>query len=1163
MVEATMSKEKQIMSREQINTKRLRRAFGLAIASALLGLLFAFASPASAAVQWDVKARWGDTVLQPGGTGEFIIATRNLGTTDAAGSVTLKEHLPPGVTLTGLEGQQGSTDWTCFGTQTVTCTNNLASNSNGRALTLENGGVGYYLSELFIEVAISPDATGTKTNTVTVSGGGGATVSEVDPVSFGSQPTYFGVLPSSFTTSDVYASAFPGTVPGTDLVRQAGDHPYELRVKFDMNLKAGTFNDFFQGPVPYTEPVGRIHDVEATLPRGLIGNPEALPKCQPTDFLNGGLSPYTTTGCPANTQVGYLDLALNLGQMNHGFGIFGDGSFTKIALYNLPAPKGTPVDIGFRAGGLAIGHIYATLDPSKNYAIKSISPDIATLAPVRNVSATIWGVPGDPSHDIYRARQPTEIVNGFPTAGGLPPYGASFDKAPIKPFFTMPMDCGVDNGPVQYRADSWTAIGDFTPTYDGASHANVTGCDDPRIRFNPNLEIQPTSRDASQPTGLDVNLNNPQRDQTLADVSHIGNLYAQNGNLHGIDTPPIKKVVVTLPQGMTISSSAAQGLGSCTPAEIGIGNNDPVTCPDNSQYGTITLHTPILPADAPMHGFIYIAQQNHNPFNNFLSMYFVIEDPERGLRLKIPGKIELDPVTGQITTTFDDLPQFPLSDFQITFKSGVRSALVNPSTCGQKTIRADFYSWADPNTPVPTDSTYNVTQKADGSPCVNSLADRPFNAQMSAGTVNPNAGSYSPFVFRMTRTDDDQEISQIGTGLPPGLTAKLAGISECSDASILAAMNPARTGTEELNNPSCPASSYFGSTQVGSGVGVPLTYLPGKVYLAGPYQGAPLSIVVITPIVAGPYDLGVIAVRTALGLNPETTAAHVQTDPFPQIYQGIPVRIRDIRLKIDRPETIKNPTSCDPMQITAHLTGTGGDVNSTADDTAVDLSNPFQVANCSSLGFKPDFQMKLIGGTHRSANAGILTTLKARPGDANFRSVDVNLSKAYQVDQRHLGNICSETDLKRDECAGKQQVGYTWATTPLLDNGLQGPVYAVSGPGTLLPRLAIILHGQVNVLMRGDTSSVKGALHTSFTSVPDQPIDTFKLRINAGRHGYLVLNKDVCANPTSSGVDFVAQNSKVLSLDVPLQTGCGKAQRHKRHKRHHRRHLHSSRRAQR
>ncbi len=243
-----------------------------------------------------------------------------------------------------------------------------------------------------------------------------------------------------------------------------------------------------------------------------------------------------------------------------------------------------------------------------------------------------------------------------------------------------------------------------------------------------------------------MNLKVPLRNDTVKEARE---LYAQNGFVQGIATPPIKKTVITLPEGMTISPSAAQGLGSCTLQQIGLGTNNPVKCPDDSQYGTLTIHTPTLPVNAPMQGFIYIAKQNENPFatpqepfGNFLALYLVIEEPERGLLVKIPGRVDLDPVTGQITTTFDDLPQFPVSEMQLSLKGGVRAGLVNPSTCGSKTIAATFYSWQDPNTPHTVTSSYPVTERPDGSACVTvSANDRSNRGSRPALSARSRAAS--------------------------------------------------------------------------------------------------------------------------------------------------------------------------------------------------------------------------------------------------------------------------------------------------------------------------------------------------------------------------------------------------------------------------------------
>jgi hypothetical protein len=1115
----------------QTNANPLRRAprrLGLLTALVLVaGLLMAHASPASAAVKWDIKSTWGETEMRPGTTAMMAITVRNVGTSTGFGAIKVVDHLPQGVSVDEAFDEKG---WICFGTTTLTCTAPLEA----KPWADIGGSVKNVTSRIQFTVSVDPNASGVHNNVAIVSGGG-AENSDVDPIVISDGIGQFGLIPSS-VEGDTYTVERPDVA----IEHQAGSHPFEQRVDFDLNQMYGESPTDSNPGDPYTKSIGRVRTVRTILPRGLIGNAEGLPKCRGTDLLGAGSEFFQTAGCPADAQVGYLKAQLSNGFYDGGWSFLNE--VPRVAVYNLVPPKGVAADFGFKIGQIYIGHIYITLDPAHDYALKATAPYITDLEIVRGVQLTLWGVPGDPEHNRYRAFKPTFLPNG--DIDEKEPFGAPV-AGPYRPFLDLPMDCGIDNGPFMVSVDSWNHPEQFTTPLPGLTDMNVTGCDDPRVRFKPQINLQPTSRDAGSPTGLDVHLEVPQRSQT---VEYADELYSASGTIHGVDTPPMKKVVVTFPPDMTISTSAAQGLGVCSSAQLALGTNKPVTCPDSSQYGQLTLHTPILPPDQPMRGFIYIAKKGDNPYNNFLSMYFVIQEPDRDLLIKIPGKIDLDPVTGQIKVTFDDLPQFPLSDMQLTFKGGVRSALVNPRTCGSKKISATFYSWADRDKPNTVSSAYDITHRADGTPCVNSLSDRPFDVQMSAGTVNPNAGSYSPFLFRMTRTDDDQEISQIGTDMPPGLTAKIAGTTICSDGAIEAAANPLRTGLMERENPSCPDSSLIGSTDVGSGVGVPLSFFPGKLYLAGPYRGAPLSFVVVTPAMPGPYDLGVIVVRTAVKVDPESTAIHVLSDPFPQIYQGIPVRIRDIRLKIDRPGTMKNPTNCNPMSIHAHLTGAGGDVNTTADDTASEITGPFQVANCSRLGFHPKLGFRLKGGTGRSDHPSLTATLTTREGDANMKRVSVTLPHSVFLDQGHIRTICTRLQFAADECPPGSIYGFARAWTPLLDNPVEGPVYLRSSNHTL-PDLVMAMHGLIDVDVVGRIDSVDGGIRSTFESIPDQPVSKFMLTLKGGGKGILVNSTNICNTNAPAKVLIDGQNGATGDQRPHLKNGCASSSKKKRSRR--------------
>ncbi|HYJ22291.1 MAG TPA: hypothetical protein VEW07_09745 [Solirubrobacterales bacterium] len=1093
-----------------------------------------------------MKARWAPQILTPGKRGLYILRVRNYGDTDTSGTVTVTQQLPPGVTriepapLDEAFGLYEGFGWKCEGTTTVTCTIEKAVRAFNANMPYSIGwhegsgreGAPGYAAQIYIRVDVDSQAGGKYTNVATVSGGGSVPATDKDPIEISSEPTRFGFSPGS-AAADTFDDEYPAGEP----VRQAGSHPFELRVNFDLNLQAGEVPSIAPGLVSdfaYSRPVELVRTVSTILPKGLIGNPEATPKCKPADFLRSGSAQYTSTACAPETQVGTITLMLNdfsNSTYEHGdSGLMSPASWTRIPVYNLEPPKGYPADFGFDAGDYR-GHIYPKLDPAHGYAIEALTPYISSLLPVRAAEFTMWGVPGDPAHDALRS---IPIEQGGTAEVS---YGAS-SKAPIKPFLTLPMSCG-DHGKFILEADSYAHQNQWVGTELDGSSINISGCDDQRVRFHPEVALQPTSRAAGGPTGLQVNLKVPQREDTVNDAEE---LYEQSGDIQAIATPPVKKVVVTMPEGMTLSTSAAQGLGSCTPAEIGLGTDNPVSCPLDSQYGTLTIRTPILPKDAPMVGKIYVAKQNDNPFNNFLSLYLAIQDPERGLLVKIPGKVDLDPVTGQIKTTFDDLPEFPVSDMELSLKGGVRAALVNPTTCGTKTINATFYSWAAPNTPVSRSSSYEITRKDDGSPCVGNLAERQFKPDLTAGTVSSSAGSYSPFAFRLARSDNDQEFSQLGVTLPKGLLAKISGIARCSNAAIAQAETPGRTGAEEAAAPSCPASSQIGTTDVGSGVGQVITYLAGKAYLAGPYKGAPLSMVVITPILAGPYDLGVIAVRSKIDVDPITTQATVTTDPFPQIFKGIPVRIRDVRVKVDRANTIINPTSCNPMEVTAHVTGTGGDVNTTADDTAADLSTRYQAANCANLPFKPNLTFKLKGGTNRGDYPAFTATLKARPGDANIARTAVTLPHSEFLAQEHIRTVCTRVQFAQKACPAASIYGYAKATSPLFDETLEGPVYLRSSSNKL-PDLVATLNGEIDVVLSGRIDAINAQIRNTFDVIPDAPVTKFTLSMQGGKKGLLVNSKNLCKGVNRADVKMVGQNGKTYNSKPVVANSCKKKAR--------------------
>jgi len=406
------------------------------------------------------------------------------------------------------------------------------------------------------------------------------------------------------------------------------------------------------------------------------------------------------------------------------------------------------------------------------------------------------------------------------------------------------------------------------------------------------------------------------------------------------------------------------------------------------------------------------------------------------------------------------------------------------------------------------------------------------------------AGGFSSFHLKLDRDDGDQFLGDLNFRMPPGFTGDLRGIAYCSDPAIAAAAQ--RLGREELRSPSCPGASAIGTSSVAAGPGGHPFHAVGKIYLAGPLNGAPLSLVAVTPALAGPYDYGTVVVRVGLRVDPLTAQVSALSDRVPHIIGGVPIRLRSIQVNIDRPGFTINPTNCSNFTVDSQGIGDQG--------TVTDFSSPFHAVNCADLPFAPKMKVRQLGGkakTRRSANPPLRLDLRTRRGDANIKSIAVTLSTAFEIDQRHLGNICSEKELTTAMCAGRTPIGTATTKTPLLDQPLSGPVYAVSGSGGL-PRLAFILAGQVTLIPRADTDTVKGGrLQTTVPVIPDAPIGHFVLNVFGGKHGYLVNTRSLCANAPMLTVSYVGQNGKQRSEAVKVKASCGKGRkaRHKRQRR--------------
>ncbi len=526
-----------------------------------------------------------------------------------------------------------------------------------------------------------------------------------------------------------------------------------------------------------------------------------------------------------------------------------------------------------------------------------------------------------------------------------------------------------------------------------------------------------------------------------------------------------------------------------------------------------------------------------------IALYMVIQDPELGILVKLPGKVEPDPKTGQLVTTFGEpgyeIPQFPFSHFRFHFREGARAPLITPSSCGEFTTQAVFTPWANPGAPLTTTASFQITSGVGGGPCPSGGVP-PFKPGYQAGSVNNNAGSYSPFTMRLTRADGEQDMTRFDSVLPPGVTGRIAGVAKCPEEAIVAAK--AKTGRQELAHPSCPASSQIGRTLAGAGVGSALTFVPGQVYLGGPFAGDPLSVVAITPAVAGPFDAGVVVVREALTLNPTTAEVEVDgahSDPIPHILKGIPLKLRDLRVFVDRSNFTLNPTSCDPLSARATLFGSNLDLFSSADDLPAPLSVRYQAANCASLKFKPKLSLRLKGGTKRGDHPALrsVVTYPKGAGYANVGSAVVTLPHSAFLEQGHIRTVCTRVQFAAQNCPAGSIYGHVSATTPLLDEVVEGPVYLRSSSHPL-PDLVFALRGIVEVDVVARLDSTHARIRATLESVPDVPVSKFVLDMQGGKKGLIVNSRDLCVHPARAVANLTAQNGEVYNQRPLVKATC-------------------------
>jgi len=918
----------------------------------------------------------------------------------------------------------------------------------------------------------------------------------------------------------------------------AGTHPAEWSMHLGFNQSGGF-------------PDGDLRDLRIETPQGVLLNPtfqgsvaSELVKCSLVDFQTPRVSPYEESfsgeSCPLYAQVGTIDVHTS----------FGGGVTRRFGLFNLKAAPGLPAQLGASPFGSPVVFDTTLLPDSQGrYTLSLEASEFSQALDVSGIDINLWGVPWATAHDPERGNCLNEVnpaayygelhkieiiekegknVEKFiPGTCGVGPPG----EYPPKAFLTLPTECSPS---LSFTAtvSSWQQPAQVSAT---ATNPNTLGQPE-QLNGCAGLDFTP------QPIGL---LNT-----TNASTSS-GYAFRLTADQEGLVQPsqPVasaaRQVVVHLPQGVTVNPSVGAGLIGCTPAQYAaetVSNGQGNGCPNGSKIGDFIVQTPLFENVAGrefFNGAIYLAQPRDNPSGNLVAVYLVAKLPSRGVMIRLAGKIDPNPSDGTITATFSGLPELPYTDLEMNFRAGQRAFLISPPTCGEAITRTEMTPWSNETTVPSTPTSSDITSGVEYGPCPSGTP--PFKVDAVSGGINSNVNSYTPYYVHLTRHDTDQEITSYSLVLPKGITGKLAGVPYCPEAAIQAAR--ANTGFGEEAHPSCPAASQVGRTVTGYGVGPALTYASGRIYLAGPYHGAPLSLVTVNSATVGPFDLGTIVIRSAFQVDPHTAQLRIDSsasDPIPHIIDGIPLHLREVRIYVDRPNFTHNPSSCEPSQLESTLTGSGATFESKADDSSLTISRHFQLLNCSTLGFKPKLGIRLRGNFHRGGYPQLRATFAARgPQDSNLRRIEVEMPHAEFLAQNHIREVCSRVQFTAKKCPAGSVYGSAVAYTPLLDQPLKGNVYLRSSTGKLPDLVADLYSGAVRIIVEGHIGPTKqGGVDAFFDELPDQPLERFVMTLRGGKHGLLTNSTDICAAPPFASVSSIAQNNIGAKFNTVLRGTC-------------------------
>lgn len=908
------------------------------------------------------------------------------------------------------------------------------------------------------------------------------------------------------------AAGFAAVVDPAEAEALAGSHPYDVRFGVGLDQTGGQQD---------------LSEAHIQMPPGLLIDPAAPFLCTGTEFATPRSSPFEASeageSCSDRSQVGTISAEA------------GSHAVRRFGVFNLPPEPGEAARFGASPFGFPVVFgVFIDDHGEGSYGFSLETEAIPAGLELHAFELSIWGSPWDASHNGERGNCLNELQPDFPW--GKCTVGEPLDNQPLA-LLTLPTRCG-ENLVFAFSGESAGAASPFASSAVGTDSSGnpvlPAGCS--TLNFKPTAEGALSNEHASSSSGFSFHLRT--EDSGFA-----------NPRSRAASQP--RRAVVQLPPGVTINPSVAVGLGTCTKRQYEAetaATPEGQGCPNAAKIGDFLVRLPIFAGQ--LHGSIYLAQPDdpgtsqpgaENPLDSLFAVYLIAKSADRGFAIKVPGELEPDEADGTVVAVFDQLPQLPYTSLEATFRSGQRAPLVTPSACGAAEVSIEITPQS--GSPVRSGTQSPITGGTGNAPCPQGTP--PFAPAVVAGGINSNMGSYTPYYVRLTRSDAEQEITSYSLKLPRGITGALSGIPFCPDAAIAAAR--AATGRAELASPSCPAASQVGRTVSGYGVGSSLAYAEGQIYLAGPYHGRPLSLVTVDPAVIGPFDLGTIVIRSAFSVDPHTAQLEIDSrasDPIPHILRGVPLHLRDVRIYLDRPNFVRNPTSCEPSQLVSTLTGAGNRFGDPGDDSEAIATERFQLLNCRALLFRPKLGMRLLGGTHRRAHPRLRVTVQPVPGQASLKDLEVNMPRSLFLALEHVRAVCTGAEFAADQCPASSEYGQAVVKSALFTEPLHGPVVLRSSSHRFPDLVVSLRSGEVRVVLEGEIGPSKsGGVRVVFREIPDAPIEAFAMELFGGKRGLLVNSVDICSHPPTATVKALGQNNQGRIFTTRLRGKCGRGRR--------------------